>query len=154
MSVCMCVTVGINSVAYGPVDKLIPPSILPKEQEGRKQGCNGGTTILLQLYTHKTHSYPCMTGRVEATHTQCQPLWSQASPTGPSGSYSSLGRWGWLVLLCNFSLVSDTVQVCPLWPRLPRDCVNSPPNLRKYPVGIFLKPVSVKGLVFHLESYW
>lgn len=79
----MCVTVGINSVAYGPVDKLIPPSILPKEQEGRKQGCNGGTTILLQLYTHKTHSYPCMTGRVEATTPSANPSGARPVPLDP-----------------------------------------------------------------------
>ena len=86
-----------------------------------------------------------------ASCTQCQPLWSQASPAGPSGSYSGAGRCGWLVPLCNSSSVSDTVQVCPLWPRLPGDCVNSPANLRKYPVGIFAKPASATGLVFHLE---
>ena len=112
-------------------------------------------SVHTQTHTHThthTHYSPCLAGGDKASCTQCQPLWSQASPAGPSGSYSGLGRCGWLVPLCNSSLASDTVQVCPLWPRLPGDCVNSPANLRKYPVGIFLKAAPATGLVFHLES--
>lgn len=134
-----------------------------KTRTGRKDvevaaGINPPTTTLhnsTHIHPHTPHPTPLVwQGGDEASCTQCQPLWSQASPAGPSGSYSGLGRCGWLVPLCNSSLVSDTVQVCPLWPRLPGDCVNSPANLRKYPVGIFLKPAPATGLVFHLESHW
>lgn len=113
-----------------------------------------GTPLPLPDYTTaRTHTQthtPCLAGQDEASCTQCQALWSQASPAGLSGSYSGVGRCGWLV--CNSSSVSDTVQVCPLWPRLPGDCVNSSANLRKYPVGIFVKPASATGLIFHLET--
>lgn len=71
----------------------------------------------------------------KASCTQYQPCWIPASPLGLSRSYSGVGRCGWLVTRCNFSSASDTVQVCPLWPRLPGDCVNSLANLRKYPAG-------------------
>lgn len=138
-------------------------SMPPKKNKNRKEGCRGGSqytppaTILHKCTIHtytSTHTTPPFVwqGGDKASCTQCQPLWSQASPTGPSGSYSGVGRCGWLVPLCNSSSVSDTVQVCPLWPRLPGDYVNSPVNLRKYPVGIFAKPASATGLVFHLGS--
>lgn len=158
----MCVPVCTNSIAYEPVDKPIT-KVCPQKHKNRKEGCRGGsqytppTTTLDKPRTHTytgthNHSSPCLAGGDKASCTQCQPLWSQASPAGPSGSYSGVGRCGWLVPLCNSSSVSDTVQVCPLWPRLPGDCVNSPANLRKYPVGIFVKPASAAGLVFHLGS--
>lgn len=165
---CVCVCVCTNSIAYGP-DKPITKVCPPKKNKSRKEGCRGGsrytpptTTLLNRTNTHRhTHTYirkhtncssPCLAEGDEASCTQCQPLWSQASPAGPSGSYSGVGRCGWLVPLCNSSSVSDTVQVCPLWPRLPGDCVNSPANLRKYPVGIFVKPASATGLVFNLGN--
>lgn len=79
----------------------------------------------------------------KASWTWCQPCWMQASPVGPCRSYSGVGC---LAALCNSSPVPDTVQVCPLWPRLPWDCVNSPANLRKYPAGN-------RSLVFNLKSH-
>lgn len=108
------------------------------------------TSTHTHTYISTHHSSSCLAGGDGASRTQCQPLWSRASPAGPSGSYSAEGRCGWLVPLCNSSSASDTAQVCPLWPRLPGDCVNRPANLRKYPAGIFVKPASATA--FHLRA--
>lgn len=136
----------------------MPP---PKKHKNRKEGCRGGSQITPPTTTLLNHTYtsarttpppPPLVWQRETRPVlpSANPPWSRASPARPRGSYSGVGRCGWLVPVCNSSSVSDTVQVCPLWPRLPGDCVNSPANLRKYPVGIFVKAASATGLVFHL----
>lgn len=88
----------------------------------------------------------------QASFTQCQPpLEPGQSRPDPCRYYSGVVRCGRLAAVCNSSPLSDTVQVCPLWPRLPGDCVNSPANLRKYPVGVFVKAASATVPVFHLQ---
>lgn len=156
LSVCACVCVdspGFKSTD-DPITKGFSPLKKNQEEEGRMRRCwpiCPSHRQVTQPHTHTITHYPtsCLAAGDKASCTHCQPLWSQSSPAGPSGSCSGVGCRGWLVPLCNWSSASDTVQVCPLWPRLPGDCVNSPANLRKYPVGIFVKPASVAGLVFH-----
>lgn len=136
----------------------MPP---PKKHKNRKEGCRGGSQITPPTTTLLNHTHtsarttpppPPLVWQRETRPVlpSANPFWSRASRARPHGSYSGVGRCGWLVPVCNSISVSDTVQVCPLWPRLPGDCVNSPANLRKYPVGIFVKAASATGLVFHL----
>lgn len=139
------------------MDKLIT-KVSTQKNKNRKEGYRGGSkytpplTTLHKLHTCTHQSSPYLSGGAEASCTQCQPFWNQANPTGPFGSYSGVGCWGWLVPLCNSSSVSDTVQVCPLWPRLPGDCVNSTANLRKYRASIFVKPVSASLCSEHTNN--
>lgn len=84
--------------------------------------------------------------------TQCQPpLERGQSRPDPCRYYSGVVRCGRLAAVCNSSPLSDTVQVCPRWPRLPGDCVNSPANLRKYPVGVFAKAAAATVPGFHIQ---
>lgn len=86
---------------------------------------------------------------LQASFTQCQP------PLEPGQSRPDLADailvWSAVAAVCNSSSLSDTVQVCPLWPRLPGDCVNSPANLRKYPVGVFVTAAFATVPVFSLR---
>ena len=64
-----------------------------------------------------------------------RPLERTQSPPGPPWIIFHPGPL-WRVLLCNPSRGIDTVQVCPLWSRLPQHCVNTTRNLGKYYVSI------------------
>lgn len=116
---------------------------MKKKLSDRKEGCEGGN--------QKSPSYHLLAPPhiLRASFTQCQPpLEPGQSRPDPA---DAILVWSTVAAVCNSSSLSDTVQVCPLWPRLPGDCVNSPANLRKYPVGVFVTAAFTTVPVFNLQ---
>lgn len=123
-------------------------SSLPKKKITKKSSQTGRKDV--KVATRKPLPPPprSATHPLQASFTQCQPpLEPGQSRPDPA---DAILVWSTVAAVCNSSLLSDTVQVCPLWPRLPGDCVNSPANLRKYPVGVFVMAASATVPVFNL----
>ena len=125
-----------------------PPQKKKKNYKNRKEGCDGGGS----------QSIPPTTTSSIHTHT-ARPVVPGANPSGARPVpldpldhilvWAALAGWSHCVTL---ALHLTQYRYVPCGPDYQGDCVNSPANLRKYPVGIFVKPASATDLVFHLGS--